>query len=140
MAVKMAFEGLLYRGPAGSTATTQITGHRDVTYTIDGDDGDTTSQGDGSAVPIETMSPTSVRMEITFNMVNDSSDTSLTALVAAAAARTPIALRTKDHSSGLGFDGDVNLKMTKGKPFKGEQTIDFTAIPTRVNRAPQANV
>lgn len=141
MVTKMSFEGLIYQGAAGSEATTQITNHRDVNYNFDGDDGDTTVQGDGSSIPIETMRATSRRVEITFNMVNNNSDTSLAALLAAAYARTPIALRLKDHSSGSGFDGDVVLKVTNGRPFKGEQTYDFTAVPTDASgRAPQLYV
>lgn len=128
---KMGFEGQIFYGVAGSTAATQITNAKDVTYDIDHDDGDTTVRGDGSAVPIATGDPVLRKVSITFNMINDTTDTVLEALRVAAAAGTAVAMRLKDNSAGKGYDGDVNIKVSHGEPLNGEQTFDFTATPTR---------
>lgn len=127
---KMGFEGLIYYGAAGSTASTQLTNIRDETYTFEKEDGDTTVRGDGSAVPIETMTPVLRRVSLEWTMINKPADTELAAMLTAAYACTAIAIRTKDRSGGKGFDGDVYLTVEHGKPFKGEQTYRFTATPT----------
>lgn len=137
---KMGFEGLVYRGSAGSTASTQITNIRDVNYNIDRGDGDTTVKGDGSAVPIGCARAVRLDVTIDFLMLNKSDDTSLEALRTAAAAGTPVALRLKDYSSGKGFDGDVLLSVQHGEPIGGEQTYQFTATPNNDNRTPQLYV
>jgi hypothetical protein len=140
MATKMGFEGVLYYGAAGSTAATQITNRRDVNYTIDNEKGDTTIAGAGSTPPIKTARVTAIVLSIEWTMLNRTDDTTLTALRTAAAAGTAVAIRTKDYSSGKGFDGDVILSQKDGMPIAGEQTFVFTAEPTDENRTPQAYV
>lgn len=137
---RMGFEGILYYGVAGSTAATQLTNTRDITETFDIEEGDTTIRGDGTAAPIKTSRVTARGYEIAFQMLAKSDDASFLALMAAAVAGTPVALRSKLYSSGLGYDGDVILSWSHGKPLKGEQTVDFTAKPNDDNRTPQFNV
>lgn len=137
---KMGFEGQLFYGTAGSTAATQITNCRDIAYNVDTETGETTTRGDGSAPPIKTERVTGRMVDITWQMLNKTTDTSLTALIAAAVAGNPVAIRTKSYSSGLGFDGDVILKFKLNKPLKGEQTYDWTATPNDDSRAPSLNV
>lgn len=135
--VKMGFEGQVFQGATGSTATNQITNITDVSYNLDIEEGNTTVRGAGSSVPIETMDPTVLKTTIEFTMINDITDTILAALRAAAFGGTGIALRLKDYSAGKGFDGDVFLKCEHGEPIKGEQTFKFTATPSRsFGRAP----
>lgn len=138
---KMGFEGLIYIGTAGSTAATQITDRADVNITTDADKGNTTIAGDGSSIPIETEDVTVLKWSCDITMLVRSTDTTLETLRAAANAGTPIALRMKDYSAGKGFDGDVTFSATHGKPLRGEQTIQFTATPTRQSgRTPQLYV
>ena len=137
---KMGFEGLLYYGVAGSTGGSQINNCRDITETFDIGEGDTTVKGDSSAPPIETTRVTSRKYSIDWQMVYKSDDTVFLALMAAAVAGTPVAIRSRAYSSGLGYDGDMNLKWKHGKPLKGEQTIDFTGTPNDDARTPQLNV
>lgn len=138
MAVKyMGFEGKIYYGAAGSTAATEITNSRDITYTLDTEKGDTTERGSGASPPIETGRVTSRILGINFQMLNKASDTTLAALLTAAYAGTAVAIRTIDKTAGKGFDGDVYLKVEHGKPLKGEQTFDFsTDCITDENRTP----
>lgn len=137
---KMGFEGLIYRGTAGSTAATQITNSQDITISYDNEEGATTVRGDGSAVLINTSRVVAKTVSIEFTMLVKSDDTNLEALRVAEAAGTPVALRLKDYSAGKGFDGDVILSMQHGMPLKGEQTVRFTAKPNDDNRAPQLYV
>lgn len=136
MAKKMGFEGVLYYGAAGSTASTQITNRRDVNINTETEKGDTTTAGAGSSVPIGTSRVSRVNISIEWTMLEDASDTTLEALKVAAAAGSPVALRTKDYAAGKGFDGDVVLDVRKGLPIAGEQTVQFTATPCDDNRAP----
>lgn len=141
MAVKrMGYEFGIYYGAAGSTASTQITNSLDVTDDFTTQKGETTVRGDGSAPPIETFRVTARGSAVTFQMLMKTDDTTLLALLAAAAAGTPVALRTKSYSSGLGTDADFILEHSKGAPLKGQQTVDFTCSLNDDLRAPQFNV
>ncbi len=127
---KMGFEGVLYHGTAGSTASTQITNARDITIADSPEYGDTSVRGDGTGPGVNSQRVVAISHTLEFNMVNKSDDTALTALRTAAAAGTPIALRGKDYSSGKGPDFDYVLEVSNGQPYKGEQTFDFTCTPT----------
>ena len=140
VAKKMGFEGLLYYGAAGSTGSSQIENVRDITETFDIGEGDTTVKGDGGAPPIETSRVVSRKYSIDWQMLYKSNDTIFLALMAAAVAGTPVAIRSEAYASGLGFDGDMNIKWKHGKPLKGEQTIDFTGTPNDDARTPELNV
>ena len=137
----MGFEGQMFVGPAGSTASTQVTKSRDITISTDPEFGDTTTRGDGSAPPVNTSSVVAINWSSDWNMTDNETDTTLAMMKAAAEAGTPIALRMKDKAEGKGFDGDVNLSRKSGKPLKGESTNDFTATPTLAGgRAPKTYV
>lgn len=139
--VKMGFEGLIYYGAAGSTASTLITNSRDINYNMDHERGDSTVRGDGSAPPVQTQEVTAIICGIEFTMIDDTTDTTLEALKVAAAAGTGVAIRTKDHAAGKGYDGDCTISVQKGMPLQGEQTVQFTATPSRgYGRAPQPYV
>ena len=139
-AKKMGFEGLIYYGVAGSTAGVQITNSRDITETFDHGTGNTTVRGDSSAPPIETERVTSRKYGLDWQMTYKSDDTTLLALIAAAAAGNPVAIRTKSFATGKGYDGDMNVKWKHGKPLNGEQTLYFSGTPNDDNRAPQLDV
>jgi hypothetical protein len=141
MAVKKAgYEFKIYYGVAGSTASTEITNSLDVTDDFTTQKGETTVRGDGSAPPIITQRVVAREKKITFQMLMKSDDTTLAALLAASYAGTPVAIRTKHYSSGVGTDADVVLEHSKGAPLKGMQTIDFSCDMNDDNRAPQFNV
>lgn len=135
MAKRMGFQGIAYYGAAGSTASTQLTNSRDITYSLTTSKGNTTVRGDGSAPPIHYESVTERITSITIQMVNESTDAALEAMRVAAFAGNPIAIRLKDHSSGKGFDGDVILEESEPYPLNGEQVIDFTCTPNNNSRS-----
>jgi hypothetical protein len=139
MARKMGYERVLYYGAAGSQAATQLTRARDVQYENGTSTGEVTAGGDGSAPPIEYHRVATRTAKVTFNMINDTGDTALTALIAAARGGTAVAIYVKDYSGGKGFDGDMILTVTHGAPYKGEQTFDFEGTPTYETREATLN-
>jgi len=133
----MGFEGLLYYGPAGSTASTLLENTRDITVTNDVERGDTTVRGNSTAPPIKTADVTAREATIEFVMINDITDTAFAALKQAAADGTGVALRGQDYASGKGPDADYTLSMSQPWPLQGEQVVTFTAQPSRsYGRAP----
>lgn len=139
-AKKMGYQGLLYRGSAGATAATQVTKARDIKYTVTPKTGSTTTRGDGSSVPIETGEVVSISIGLTWNMIHDASDTSLTAFRAAAATGAAIALRYIPVSGGTGCDVDAIISCDHGAPLGGEQTFDFAIVAiTDGSRTPLLN-
>ena len=139
MATNMGYSGILYYGSSGSTASTQVTNCVDLDYSIDVERGDTTVRGDGSVPPIMTSRVTARKVTITWKMLDKTTDTTLTALRAAAATGAAVALRTKNYSSGTGFDGDCTISCKNGMPLKGEATFEFSAEPTDESRTPLLN-
>lgn len=137
----MGFEGMLYYGVAGSTATTLLTNCRDITLSTDKEKGNTTVRGDSTGPPVETEDVTILKVQIEFVMLNSKTDTALAALKVAENSGNAVALRAKDHASGAGPDADFTLSASKPWPLNGEQVITFTATPTRgYGRAPQSYV
>jgi len=135
----MGYEGWIYYGTAGSTAATLITNSRDIQENFEIEEGDTTMRGAGTSPPINTSRVTARGYSIEWTMTMKSDDTTLTALKAAAIAGTPVAIHTVAYSGSIGYDGDVILSFTHGKPLKGEQTLVFTAKPNDDLRDPQLN-
>jgi len=137
----MGFEGQLFYGTPGTTGATQLTNCQDINFPMDSDTGNTTVRGDGTQIPIETMGVTCLKGTIEFTMILDTADTSLVAMMTAAATGAGVALRLKDYAAGKGPDGDYILKVENGMPLKGEQTKKFTGTPTRgYGRNPQLYV
>jgi hypothetical protein len=128
MAKKMGYQGLLYYGTKGSTASTQVLRRVDASYEIDVEVGSTTSAGDGTAVPINTGEATALTGNITFNMIVDSNDAALVAFRAAAATGNPIALRFIPFTGSTGLNADCVIKITQGAPLKGEATADIEVV------------
>ena len=127
---RLGFEGRIYWGTAGSTATTEMLSATDISMTITPKKAPTTTRGAGTSAPIETERVVSISISIEFTLLNKSGETHLDTLRAAAAAGTPVSLCMKDSTAGKGFDGDVTLECKEGMPLAGEQTFVFTATPT----------
>lgn len=126
----MGYEGQIYYGTAGTTATTQLVNVVDLDYNQDPERGDTTTRGDGTTVPIITSRVTGLKPTVTWKMLNKPDDTSLAALIAAAKTGAAVAIRTKAKASGLGFDGDMTLSHKISSPLKGESSHEFVGEAT----------
>jgi hypothetical protein len=136
----MGYEGKFYYGTAGAQAALLVENVVDLNYDKDPERGSTTIRGNGSAPPIVTSRVTGLKPTITWTMINRTADVALAAFRAAAATGAAIALRTKDHATGKGYDGDMTLSEKEGQPLHGEQTFEFTAEATRELREPQLYV
>ncbi len=125
MAKVMGYQGLLYYGTKGSTASTLITNRVNVDFDLGVETGSTTSAGDGTTVPINTGEATALTPKISFQMIVGDDDAAIIALQAAAATGNPIALRYIRKTGLLGFDCDCIISAKQGSPLKGEATIDY---------------
>lgn len=135
--MKMGYEGMLYYGTAGSTATTLLTNCQDIKFDLDVERGKTTVRGTSTTPPVKTASVTALVVGIEWTMINDISDTAFAALKTAVGTGAGVALRAKDYSGGKGPDADFTLKMSNPFPLEGEQAVTFTAEPSRdYGRAP----
>jgi hypothetical protein len=136
MSTKMGFEGFIYLGTKGSTAATLLTNTRDINYNLEPDKGDTTVRGLGTSPPIKTERVVMIGVTIDWTMLNKTNDTNIATLLTAVTTGNEVAIRTKDHSAGKGFDGDCTISVQQGRPIGGEQTLQFTATPSDELRTP----
>lgn len=137
---KMGFEGEIFYGAAGSTATNRLENSRDITEEFKTTKSPTTGRGDGSAPPLKSVRVTEREYAFKFTMLVKDGDTYFAALMTASVAGTPVAIRTKSYSTGLGFNGDVVIDWSWGKPLNGEQTVDFSAEVNDDSRVALLNV
>src|SRR5262245_2473907 len=113
---KMGFEGQIFIGAPGAVATNQVLNAVDANYNMDNEKGSTVVRGTGLTPPVGTESVTKIMASFEFGMINDITDSLLQMLLVAAATGAGIALRTKDHSAGKGYDGDSVVTMQHGEP------------------------
>ena len=140
MSQQMGYKGLLYYGAAGNQASALLENTRDIQYATEPTVGNTTIRGAGTSVPIESGEAVSLKATLTWTMIHDTADTSLVALLAAAATGAAVALRFIRSTGLLGLDADCVVKATQGAPLAGEETIDFEVVSlSRATRAPLLN-
>jgi hypothetical protein len=137
---RRGWEGQVLTGTAGATATTVIENTKDMSEDKTTARGNTTVRGQSNGPPVGTENVSIINWAFEFTMVNKAGDTVLEALRTAEATGTPVALRTRDHVSGKGYDGDVNLESKHGMPLEGEQTIVFSCTANNSLRTPQPYV
>lgn len=132
---KMSFEGEIYYGVKGSTASTKLTNVRDVNLGIEHEEGDTSERGSGANPPIKYSRVTGRMVSVDWQMLEKSDDTSLSALKTAAAAGTPVAIKLVDYASGTTrFDGDMIVSYKKSEPHGKEMAYTFTGKPNNDDR------
>src|SRR5262245_39416396 len=122
---RVGFEGRLYWGPAGSTATTELTIARDVSYKFDPQKADVSDR----ASIIEYERTAMVKFQLEFETNNDDSNAFVAAVRVAAAAGGTMAFRTRDKTSGWGCDGDFTIGLDESQALKDAQRIKITATP-----------
>ena len=133
MAALIGLDAKLYRGTAGTTPTTEMTNVRDLTMP------DTMGEANISrrVSAFHVVKPTRRTIEVNFTMLNDDADADLTALRAAYAAKTALAFKVLDKTSGKGVDADwYIMKMERSEPDETEQTYAVTIKPTFITRWP----
>ncbi len=134
MAIKLGMEAKLYYGPAGSTATTELTNVKDVTLNLETGEADVTTRGNqGWRATVATLKNGSVE----FEMIWDTGDAGFTAIRQAYFNNTAIALAILDGESGEGLDADFSItNFTRNEPLEEAITVSVTAKPTYSTRAP----
>lgn len=123
MTKRMGLIGKLFWGPAGSTATTELTIARDVNYNIEPQDDEVSDR----STKINLYDSVGVEFGLDFEINNKSTDTFVAAVRAAAFSGEAMAFRTRDHASGFGVDGDFIVKISETQPIRGAQRIKVTA-------------
>ena len=131
MTRRIGFEGKLYWGAAGSTAATELTIARDVSYKGEPVLADTSDR----ASIHEHSRATLVKTSLEFEVNNDNANAFIAAVRAAAIAGTAMAFRTRDYSSGWGVDGDFNVSIDESQPLKDAQRIKVSATPNNELRS-----
>lgn len=123
---RMGFEGLLLWGTAGSTADTELTDARDVSYNIEITAADISSR----ASIIDIMDVAGVQFTIEFEVNNPDSSSFVAALRAQSIAGGGLALLTADKAGGWGVDGDFIVSENENQALRDAQRISVTAQPT----------
>ena len=121
----------LYVGAAGAPAATQITQATDVDYNLAPTKASTADRGTGGTVPIGYENVTQLAPTITWKQHNDSNDTTLTTLLAAAIAGLPVALKIVTLAGATLIDGDFTLQKDLTAPLSGMQEYSFTGTATK---------
>lgn len=134
------YKGLLYYGASGAIATNQVTRAEDLNYDTGVEKVETTTRGDGTAPPIVYEEVVCRKPTITFSLIHKDGDAAQVALLAAArVGDVLIALRTKSHSTGTGFDGDCSLSVSHEMTLKGQSKYNFTATASDRSRVATLN-
>lgn len=126
MAKRMGFEGKLYWGVAGSTAATELTIARDVSYKLEIEEADISDR----ASIIELVDVGQVKFSLEFEINNQDTNAFLAAMRAAVIAGTAMAFRTRDKTAGWGVDGDFVITDDESQPLKDAQRVKVSAKPT----------
>ncbi len=131
------FQGGVFIGTKGSTATSQLVERTDITYNISNERAESTAAGDGSSVPLKTEEVVCASVEISWSMIYKTEDTSIATMIAAAISGDLIAVKIRRHASDADvFDGDCSIDIGSSMPLKENAKIEIKASPSRLLRAP----
>ena len=134
MAVVLGLNAKLFRGEAGSQASTEMTNVKDVTLNLETGDADVTTRATkGWRASVATLKEASLEFEMNY----DTEDEDFNALQEAFLNNTPLAFFVSD-GNGKGLDADFSI-MTFNieQPLEEAMTVSVTAKPTTSTRAPQ---
>lgn len=134
MAINMSLDAKLYRGPAGSTAATEVNTCKDVSLKIKKGEAKISSRASRWALVKGAMKEAEFDVEFS----SDANDLHLQALITAFVSDTPLAFKIADRASGQGLDADFEImEMDDEQKLEEGVTIKFTIKPTYVSRYPQ---
>ncbi len=133
MAVRVSLDAKLYYGPAGSRASTLINTVGDVTLSLKKGETKISSRASRWALTKGALK----EADISFEVIDDSSDGAMTAILSAFMSDTPLAFYVKDAADGHGLDADFEI-LGADRDEKLEDAIKykFTIKPTYVSRYP----
>ena len=133
MAVVLGLDAVLYRGTAGTKATTEVTNVKDLTINLESGEADVTTRAtEGWKAAVATLKEGSLE----FGMLYDTADADFQAFQSAYFSNTPMALFVSDGNNN-GLDADfVVTSFSRSEPLEEALTVSVTCKPTLVNRAP----
>jgi hypothetical protein len=133
MPVRVSLDAKLYYGPAETTASTLLNTVGDVTVSLKKSETKISSRASRWALFKGALK----EAEISFEVVDDSSDGALGALLAAFMSDTPMAFLVKDAVDGSGLDADFEvLGADRDEKLEDAIKYKFTIKPTFVSRYP----
>jgi len=135
MGKKISLECVLYVGPAGSLATTEVENVVDANFNIEKGEADMTVRGSGW----EAMRTTLLSATVEFQLRYDPNDASFEQIRAAffAVPSTPVAFAVLDGPDGNGLDADFEItRFGRNEPLREGVTVPVTIKPTNITRAP----
>ena len=134
MAVVLGLDAVLYRGTAGTKATTEVTNVKDLTINLESGEADVTTRAtEGRKAAVATLKEGSLE----FGMLYDTADADFQAFQSAYFSNTPMALFVSD-GAGTGLDADFSItgfNITQNQ--EEAMTVSVKAKPTASTRAPQ---
>lgn len=131
---RMGFAGKLNWGAIGSSATTELTEARDVSYNIESTEADVSDR----ASIFDLMDVAGVKFSLEFEVSNLESSAFVAAARAAVVAGTGMAFVTADDYGGWGVDADFVISIDESQPLRDAQRIKIKASPTDKNgRTPE---
>ncbi len=133
MSVRVSLDAKLYYGTAGATAATLLNTVGDVTLSLKKSETKISSRASRWALVKGALK----EAEISFEVVDDSADGAMQAILTAFMSDTPMAFFVKDAIDGHGLDADFEI-IGADRDEKLEDAIKykFTVKPTYVSRYP----
>lgn len=133
MAIVLGLNAKLFRGTAGTQASTEMTNVKDVTLSLETGDADVTTRAtQGWRASVATLKEGSLE----FGMNYDTDDEDFNAIQAAFLNNTPIAFFVSDGAEN-GLDADFTITgFNIEQPLEEAMTVSVTAKPTASSRAP----
>jgi len=124
---RTGINGKLYYGTAGSSASTEATNVRDVTFDAKGDEVDaTTREHGGWKAYLRGLKDFTIDWESNW----DAEDAFILACLDSFLNGAAIALKCLDAAGGEGADGDFQvMSMTRSEPNSGVMAVKVTAKP-----------
>jgi hypothetical protein len=136
MPINMSLDAKLYRGNAGTKATTEVNTCKDVSLKIKKGEAKISSRASRWALVKGAMKEAEFDVEFT----SDPNDAHLQALISAFVSDTPLAFYITDKAGGQGMDADFEImEMDDEQKLEDSVTIKFTIKPTYVSRYPAWN-
>jgi len=136
MAIVLGLDAKLFRGTAGSRATTEVTNVKDLTLNLESGEADVTTRATkGWKASAATLKEASLE----FTILYDTEDADFTAFQAAYFGNTPLALFVSDgQDTAHGLDADFSITaFSVEQPLEEAISVSITAKPTASTRAPE---
>lgn len=134
MSVVLGLDAVLYRGPAGTQGSTEVSNVKDLTLNLESGEADVTNRATkGWKASIATLKEASLE----FGMLYDTEDADFIAFQDAYFSNTPLALFVSD-GNGTGLDADFSITgFTVNQNLEEAMTVSVKSKPTASTRAPQ---